>query len=229
MSTAWRVRPEGSPTAAALPSAQDVLDGVRDGLYAPTDEVRGPADTGWRPIEVHPAFADAVADLDDPPPPKSDETHLDMNPLIDVCLVLLIFFILTITYESLRRSIEVPPEQSEEKGSQLVKVRPEDIKDRVFKVTGRMEGNDPVVKVEDKTFRLRGYLDPAATPEDKAAAERQVDEMRAAVDEIVKTTGRREMLMDVDGQVPWGVQTAVLDAAKGAGVHNILQVAKKRR
>ena len=45
-----------------------------------------------------------------PPPGEApDETRLDMNPLIDVALVLLIFFILTTTYESLRRAIDLPP------------------------------------------------------------------------------------------------------------------------
>ena len=39
-----------------------------------------------------------------------------MNPLIDVCLVLLIFFILTITYASLERAIDVPQLNPDQKG-----------------------------------------------------------------------------------------------------------------
>src|SRR5581483_2515750 len=68
MST-WLVRREGSPRAAEVPSAQRVLEGLRDGDWDPTDEVRGPADSDWVAIENHPQFAAAVAEMEPPPPP----------------------------------------------------------------------------------------------------------------------------------------------------------------
>src|SRR5262245_16845734 len=117
--TTWRVRHEGSPTAAAAGSVAEIAQGLRDGVWLPTDEVRGPSDRDWVPLESHPQFEEIAYDLE-PEIEKPDDTHLDMNPLIDVCLVLLIFFILTITYDTLRRSIEVPPEQSDEKGQTVV-------------------------------------------------------------------------------------------------------------
>ena len=197
----WLVRPEGAHTATELPSAEAVLAGLRDGVFTTTDEVRGPADRGWTSIEAHPAFEEAAADLAEPAAEPPDETHLDMNPLIDVCLVLLIFFILTITYESLRRSIDIPSSTQDEKGAP-VKVDPNEIKDRLFRVTARMDGDTVVIKVEDKQV-----------PPEKVQEE---------IEKIVKTTGRREMILDVDGHVPWGVQTGLLDAAKGAKVQNIL-------
>src|SRR5262245_24898701 len=98
---AWQVRQEGSPEAINLPTEVDVLAGLRDGNFLPTDEVKGPTDADWQPIETHPQFAEAAQEVEPPPAESVDETHLDMNPLIDVCLVLLIFFILTITYASL--------------------------------------------------------------------------------------------------------------------------------
>src|SRR5690349_2395888 len=104
--SAWYVRKEGSPEVLALPTAVEVLTGLRDGNFLPTDEVKGPTDATWRAIEVHPTFAEAAEYIDPPPPEVADDTHLDMNPLIDVCLVLLIFFILTITYASIERALD---------------------------------------------------------------------------------------------------------------------------
>jgi biopolymer transport protein ExbD len=196
----WLVRQEGSPRAVSVPSPAEVLAGLRDGNWLPTDEVKGPSDPDWQPIETHPAFSAAAAELEPPRPEPPDETHLDMNPLIDVCLVLLIFFILTITYASLERAISIPEDTPDSKGPAQVDFK--EIRDKVFLVTARMEGDKVVVRIEKKEV-----------PVDQVAAE-----MRLVID----ATGRREMVLDIDKDVPWGVETAILDAAKGNGVNNII-------
>ena len=114
MMARWQIRHEGSPHIVDLPSATRVLEGIRDGDWEATDEVRGPDEKQWQAIEDHPLFAETMAELEPPAMEKPDETRLDMNPLIDVALVLLIFFIITATYSSLRRSLELPPIQPEE-------------------------------------------------------------------------------------------------------------------
>jgi biopolymer transport protein ExbD len=203
--SAWLVRQEGSPTAVSVPSAGEVLTGLRDGNWLPTDEVKGPADAEWRSIESHPTFTDAAAELDPPKPESKDETHLDMNPLIDVCLVLLIFFILTITYASLERAIDIPEDNPDWKGPTSVKF--EDIRDRVFVVSAKLDGERVVVRVEKK--------------------EVPVDQIAAEVKRIVNETGRKEMVLDIEKEVPWGIETAILDAAKGNGVRNILNARRR--
>jgi biopolymer transport protein ExbD len=201
MST-WHVRHEGSPAASELPSAQRVLEALRDGDLDQTDEVRGPTDRNWVSIEEHPQFAEAVAEMEPPPPPHPDETRLDMNPLIDVALVLLIFFILTATYTTLRRAIELPPEPAaDQSGKPQQVVKFEDVKDRVFKVKVRMEEGKPVIKIEDRVVLL--------------------DEIDTAMQEYVRSTGRKELWADVAPDVPWGIEARVYDAAKGADVHQI--------
>src|SRR5262245_35839509 len=105
--TPWQVRFEGSAVVKTAESAKAVLEGIRDGLWEPSDEVRGPGERDWRAIEDHPLFADPVAEMGERPKPIVDDSHLDMNPLIDVALVLLIFFMLTTSYSSLKRTIDV--------------------------------------------------------------------------------------------------------------------------
>lgn len=208
MST-WQVRQEGSPTAVTVPSAADVLTGLRDGIWLPTDEVKGPTDADWVAIDTHPMFEEVAAELEPPLPAPADETHLDMNPLIDVCLVLLIFFILTITYASLERAIAVPQDTPDEKGSSVPKVKWEDVKDRIFRVTARMDDDKPVVLLEKDVV--------------------PIEELQGKMKQLIDKTGRREMLLDIDGNVPWGTHTTILDAAKGNGVHNILCRVKPKK
>ena len=201
MST-WQVRQEGAPSAVAVPSAEEVAAGLRDGVWLPNDEVRGPGEAGWTPMELHPVFAEAAAEQEGHAPEVADETHLDMNPLIDVCLVLLIFFILTISYESLERSIAIPETAPEDKGAAIPKVNLKDIRDRVFIVSAVMEGEKVAVKLEKEAVPM--------------------EQLESRMKDVMNRTGRSEMLFDLDTDVPWGVQTAILDAAKGNGVHNVM-------
>jgi biopolymer transport protein ExbD len=211
--SSWQVRKEGSTEVYALPTAADVVTALRDGNFVPTDEVKGPADDDWQPIETHPTFAEVALDVEPPPGESSDETHLDMNPLIDVCLVLLIFFILTITYASLERALEVPEDTPDEKGA---KMDIKDIQDRVFLVVVKMDGEKPVIKIGS-----HGALKEVPADKDKVFKE---------IETIVSTTGKREMLLDIDKDVPWGVELEILmDAAKGNKIHNIINNQRRGR
>jgi biopolymer transport protein ExbD len=200
--SAWFVRQVGSDSAIGVPSATEVLTGLRDGNWLPNDEVKGPTDLDWVPIERHPLFAEAAGEIEDEKTEAADETHLDMNPLIDVCLVLLIFFILTITYASLERAIDIPESNSDDKGPNVQKLEFKDIKDKVFVVTAKMEGEKAVIRIEKE--------------------EVPIDQLVGKIKQIVNSTGRREMVLDIDKDVPWGVETAILDAAKGNDIHNIM-------
>jgi biopolymer transport protein ExbD len=197
----WQVRLEGSREAVPVDSAQAVVDGLRDGDWDTTDLVRGPGDRDWEPIENHPVFAETVAEMGPPPSEAPDETRLDMNPLIDVALVLLIFFILTTTYESLRRAIDLPPEPPTQEGSKSIVVKAEDIKDRSFRVKIGMNGEKPTVLLENKPIL--------------------VENLEREIAEFVKSTGRKELFAEVAPNVPWGIEAQLYDAAKGAGIHQI--------
>ena len=205
--SAWQVRKEGSPEVYTLASEVDVITALRDGNFVPADEVKGLREESWQTLETHPVFAEAALDVDPPPPEVTDETHLDMNPLIDVCLVLLIFFILTITYASLERAVDVPEDSPDEKGAKSINYK--DIKDKVFKVVVKMDGENPAIMIEGKKVAL--------------------DRVFAEMETVINTTGRKEMILDIDRDVPWGVETAILDAAKGNKVHNIINNQRPRR
>lgn len=197
----WFVRLEGSETVTELPTAQRVLDGVREGEWEPTDEVRGPLDSTWTPIEEHAQFADAIAELEPPAEEPIDESRLDMNPLIDVALVLLIFFILTTTYSILRRTIDVPGEPETKDEAKKAKATPQELQDRMFKVELWMIDDRPRLRINDKIIEM--------------------DEVEKSLQDAVKSSGHREMLLEFEGRVPWGIVAKVIDASKSADVQNV--------
>jgi biopolymer transport protein ExbD len=208
---AWLVRKEGAPAAIAYPSKDAVVNAMHEGQFAPTDEVKGPDDAAFVHIENHPALQEVASEMDFRKADEKDETHLDMNPLIDVCLVLLIFFILTITYESLKRALDMPDVPTkDEKPKENVKY--ENIRDQVVVVQAKMAGDRPVIKVDGKE-----------TPYDNLS-----DEIRKAY-LGKKLSGKKELVLDVEGAVPWGIQTGIMDAAKGNQVDNIIYPPPKRK
>jgi biopolymer transport protein ExbD len=196
----WQIRFEGIPETIRLSEPVKVLEGLRDGDWDPSDEVKGPADADWQAIEDHPTFADAVAEMGPPPPEPEDETRLDMNPLIDVALVLLIFFMLTTSYATLRRVIALPPAPPEDAASKQKKEN-NPLEDRVFRVKVSMDGERLVVQLDGTA------IDPA--------------KLKATIEDVMRTTGKREMYLSVADDVYWEDEAKVHDAAKGAGVHLI--------
>jgi biopolymer transport protein ExbD len=199
----FSVRHEGSPRAVAGLPASAVLTDLRDGRWEPTDEVRGDGEAEWTPLEEHPRFAEAAAEV--APPPKKihvDETRLDMNPLIDVALVLLIFFILTTTYETVRKVLDMPGVTPQ--AGKIRPITPQEAKKLTIMVHARQQSGQPAIKIENT---------PVALEELDAA-------LRRAVADSKKTT----VLLDAAPDVDYGVVVAVMDAARGAGVTKTLFV-----
>jgi biopolymer transport protein ExbD len=196
----WKVRHEGSPKHIELATAQEVLQGLIDGQWEPTDEVRGPDDATWVSLENHPQFSEAAADLEPVPKYHEDESKLDMNALIDVCLVLLIFFILTTSYAQLQARIDNPHVSGDEEGPPTI--TQEQMKDTMIRLTVRLDKDKPIIKIEDK----------------------EVDQKKLAVElsrMVSKPPHKTTLLMVFDGDVKNGTLTAIEDAAKQAGVQKI--------
>ena len=199
-SAPWQIRFEGVPETVRLSEPVKVLEGLRDGDWEPSDEVKGPADADWQAIEDHPTFADAVAEMGPPLPEPPDETRLDMNPLIDVALVLLIFFMLTTTYSTLRRVIALPPAPPEDAATKK-KIENNPLEDRVFRVKVSMDGERLVVQLDGTA------IDPL--------------KLKESIGDVMRLTGKREMYLTVADDVYWEDEAKVHDAAKGAGVQQI--------
>lgn len=199
----WSLRHAGSPRTVEGLSTTAVLDGLASGNWDTDDEVKPDGGGEWQPLEQHPTFAEAAGEID---PPRltehEDETRLDMNPLIDVALVLLIFFILTTTYETIRKVLDMPGATGNKPNAGVQRVSLDKIKEFVIRVKVRSEAGRPVIHVEDKPV---------------VAAE-LTDALRRLVG-----PNKRQVLLDAQG-VEWGTVVMVMDAAKAAGVEKTLMV-----
>lgn len=213
----FRLRHEGSPQVQSGLSPERILTGLRDGLVDPTDEVRGPNDQDWIALENHPAFADAVEEIDLPPPRHPEEaTSLDMNALIDVCLVLLIFFILTTSYAAAIQKV-VPlaaaQEEKKDKGKRTIRtVTAAEVKSRMIQLAATLDADGkPAVRVENATVSVLAPDGRTVDP-DKVAAELRP---------YVKGSDRKtEVLLDARG-VSWGTVIALQDGARAAGIQKV--------
>jgi biopolymer transport protein ExbD len=198
----WKVRHEGSPQAVEGLTARQVAEGLSDGLWEPTDEVMGPTNGSWSPLETHPQFAEVAAEVE-PPPPRTydDETHLDMNALIDVTLVLLIFFILTASYAALQSRLDSPDLQPGQHGPPVLGPG---AREQMIFASIKLEDGTPVFRVEDRV----------------------VDEhkLKAVLKGYVSSTGKTLLLLDVDRKVTHGTAVTVQDAAAVVGITKVLRL-----
>ncbi len=212
---AWQVRHEGSPRVVRNLTPQQIVDGLRDGLWEPTDEVQGPGETRWRSIESHPQFAEVALDLEPPRPTHHPEaTSLDMNALIDVCLVLLIFFILTTSYANLvQKVVPVPTENdASAKARAVPTISVKDIQSRMIRLqVGVDKSGKPLLHIENQPV-------DAFTADGKSI---DVAKVEAALKPFVRGEGhKKELLMDARG-VSWETVIQIQDAARAAGIHTI--------
>lgn len=212
----WQVRHEGSPRVVRNLTPQQIVEGMRDGLWEPTDEVQGPGESRWRSIEAHPQFAEAALDLEPPRPTHHPEaTSLDMNALIDVCLVLLIFFILTTSYANLVQKVVPVPTETEANATKTRAVKTitvRDIKSRMIRLqVGVDRSGKPLLHIENQPV-------DAFTADGKGI---DVGKVEAALKPLVRGEGhKKELLMDARG-VSWETVIQIQDAARAAGIHTI--------
>ncbi len=201
----YSIRHQGSPRSVEGLTVAEVAEGLQDGQWEPDDEVKGPEDKEWMAIENHPQFEELAADLE---PPlgrvEVDETRLDMNPVIDVALVLLVFFMLTASYAAIQRVLEMP--SGARKASGRLVYTKEKIDELLIKVTARPgEGGETTYHVEGEEVAEKN--------------------LRFVISKYVKQKGKTELVIDAEG-VEWASVVAIQDAAQGAGVQRALYMKK---
>lgn len=202
----WKVRHEGSPIAVDGLTLAQVVEGLQDGRWEPTDEVLAPGDADWTPIENHAELAEVAADLE-PPPSRTydDETRLDMTALIDVTLVLLIFFILTTSYAALQKIVDAPPAVESDAQKKLPEISRERVKEQMVHVQVAMENDRPVIRIEGQ--------------------EVGPDDLLTVLSGLTGGDRRKtELLLEADPQVPREILVTVQDRAKGAGVRKVYRL-----
>jgi biopolymer transport protein ExbD len=205
----WSVRHEGSPQAIDGLSLQQVLDGLLDGLWEPTDEVRGPGESAWVALESHPATADTAAEVESPVRHSAEEsTHLDFTPLIDVCLVLLIFFILTTSYAAMLKRLDMPSVSADKKLLGPAQITKQQVEQQMIKVTITKRPGPPTAAGQSIT-RIENE-------------ETAPDEIEKKLRVFQRASGKNILLLEYQADVPWSDVIRVQDAANKARFNEVL-------
>lgn len=210
----WQVRHQGSPEALSGLTWEQLVAGLRDGLWLPDDEVKGPTDKDWILIEDHPQLAEILAE-EEPPQAHVEEVHLDMNALIDVTLVLLIFFILTTAHASVLQKVVPLPSLTSDPGSGVRRVSTAQAKKYMIhlRVRGKGAGENPQVILEGQPIEVW-------TADQRLNSSRLIALLRPYVR---GDPPRVELLLDAQ-QVSWGLVVQLQDAARAAGIRVVHHV-----
>jgi biopolymer transport protein ExbD len=215
----WQLRHEGSPQVLKDLTLAQIVDGLRDGQWEVTDEVLGPGDKHWRSIEAHPQLAEIAEDFLTPAPIRVEEaSSVDMNALIDVCLVLLIFYMITTAYASMvQKSVPLPMSKTDSKGIRVVRV--DEVKSKMIVVQAYHDkAGKPVVLVQNQTLKDVLASDDATIDADK---------VREALRPYVKGEDHKtEVLLDAR-DITWENTIQIQDGARAAGVQLIRHLLRK--
>jgi biopolymer transport protein ExbD len=200
----WKVRHQGSPQHVEV-TLQQLVHGLQDGQWEGSDEVVGPGDKVWTPIEKHHLLEETLSEIEEierdshKEPEDLEEQRIDMNPLIDVCLVLLVFFILATTLQVLEKVLDMPQNKGESLGK-IREVNEEEVKEFMIRVQAYRDGPRQVVKIEE-----------TETPQ---------DDLERSLRRFVRDTRKTELVIDAK-DVEWGLIVRIIDAAAGARIKKV--------
>ncbi|MBX9680571.1 MAG: biopolymer transporter ExbD [Gemmataceae bacterium] len=213
----WRLRHQGSPQSVRNLTFEQIVQGLRDGVLDPTDEVQAEGDAIWQAIENHPQLAEIAEEVEPRIGAKrTDEaTSIDMNALIDVCMVLLIFFILTTSYVTAVQKVVPLSGTREGKGIRVVKAA--EVKNKMVRLQASHDpGGKLSIRVENQTV-------------DAVGADGSVDSEKLASSLQPFLSGgerKTEMLLDAR-DVTWGTVIAIQDGARAAGIQKVHHLLRK--
>ena len=134
---------------------------------------------------------------------KGAKSEINVTPLVDICLVLLIIFMVMVPRNVPEISVRVPPE------SKIKQQKPPDEEPLVIEIS------------EEKALSLNGKR--------MGSAEVEADRSKLS-EELKRQFGfrtKKVVFVDFHDKVPYGAAVAVLDTAKFAGAE-VLGVRKKK-
>lgn len=195
----WKVRHHGETQFVGNQTVVQIAEGLRDGTWDSEDEVQGPGETKWTTLSDHPVFEELVAAIDEAEEEHEvEDQHIDMNPLIDVCLVLLVFFILATTMAVMEKVLNMPEGKKESKNP--ITVTEADARKTMILVEAK--------KAEGKT---QYWVEKKEVPAEK---------LTATLRELAQNEKKKQLVIDAQG-VEWGAIIRVIDAAAGAGIEKV--------
>lgn len=197
MAADWRVRIEDDDGPGRAVRFERLAQGVQDGVWGPSDQVRAAHDAEWMLIGECEALDEFL-----PRQPlfrrvEGEQAEMDMTPMIDITFQLLIFFMIAATYV-VQKTLDMPP----------------------FKTDQQAPATVTMAQLAEKNIIVRVSDDESATVD---GASVPLGELTSALKKAVKQhpAGQPEIALDMADQVTQATVVKVIDAAGGAQIEKV--------
>ncbi|HVX64152.1 MAG TPA: biopolymer transporter ExbD [Pirellulales bacterium] len=197
MAEVWRVRIEDDDGLGRAVRFERLAQGVQDGVWGPSDQVRAPQEADWALIGECEALEEYL-----PRQPlfrrvEGEEAEMDMTPMIDITFQLLIFFMIAATYV-VQKTLDMPPLKTDEQAPATV----------------------TMAQLAEKNIIVRVSDDQSATVDGVSVP---LNELTAALKKAVKQhpAGQPEIALDMADQITQDTVVKVIDAAGGAQIEKV--------
>ena len=197
----WDLKNYETGSKSTLLEYVEINELIISGLVSFNDEIRKQGETIWKTLQDYPEFAEAFSSKTTIN--HDDDDNIDMNALIDVCLVLLVFFILLTSYAKLVQHLEAAKTNPDSKIPSISTSQAE----QKTKVVIKLDGNIAVFYINEQLVE----------------SENLVSVLKASV----KKLKNKDLILYYSDDVPYQAVISIQDAARAADFQQILQALGK--
>ncbi len=197
----WDLRNHDSDSKSILLESIEIQDLIVSGLISINDEIRKEGETTWKTFLDYPEFDDTFSVKSTI---KHDEDeNIDMNALIDVCLVLLVFFILLTSYAKLVQHLEA------------AKTNPDS---KIPSITTTQADQKTKVVIKTEAGKTLFYINEQVV---------ESENLTTALKASARKLKSKDLILFYSDDVPYQAVISIQDAARAADFQQILQALEK--
>ena len=197
----WDLRNHDSDSKSILLESIEIQDLIVSGLISINDEIRKEGETAWKTLLDYSEFDDAFSVKSSI---KHDEDeNIDMNALIDVCLVLLVFFILLTSYAKLVQHLEA------------AKTNPDS---KIPSITTTQADQKTKVVIKTEAGKTLFYINEQVV---------ESENLTTALKASARKLKSKDLILFYSDDVPYQAVISIQDAARAADFQQILQALEK--
>lgn len=197
----WDLRNHDSDSKSILLESIEIQNLIVSGLISINDEIRKEGETTWKTFLDYPEFDDTFSVKSSI---KHDEDeNIDMNALIDVCLVLLVFFILLTSYAKLVQHLEA------------AKTNPDS---KIPSITTTQADQKTKVVIKTEAGKTLFYINEQVV---------ESENLTTALKASARKLKSKDLILFYSDDVPYQAVISIQDAARAADFQQILQALEK--
>ena len=197
----WDLRNHDSDSKSILLESIEIQELIVSGLISINDEIRKEGETTWKTFLDYPEFDDTFSVKSSI---KHDEDeNIDMNALIDVCLVLLVFFILLTSYAKLVQHLEA------------AKTNPDS---KIPSITTTQADQKTKVVIKTEAGKTLFYINEQVV---------ESENLTTALKASARKLKSKDLILFYSDDVPYQAVISIQDAARAADFQQILQALEK--